>query len=298
MPPIKAIKNQYVGINAHLHSYWQAVGGWHEFHTAYIVQLAAILNAQLVPKGYKAGIEQSLQLRLDDLPLGEPESDITIYDMQRRSGHIPPQSLPVETTVVPIAELMELVTERAEYRALAVYSIREGKRGEVVGWMELLSPSNKGNGSGANEYMLKRQALVQRSITFIEIDYLNNTPPTIARFRDGNPYRIIMIDPHPDSFSGTAYSYSFGVDDTIPTIEIPLKSSDKLMADFAIPYHQTIESQFFAHEFVDYSQTPEGMNFYNSENQKRIFARIRAIELAVRAGIDLEKNAPLPVEPM
>lgn len=30
MDPVKSIKNQYLGINAHLHSLWQAEGSWVE----------------------------------------------------------------------------------------------------------------------------------------------------------------------------------------------------------------------------------------------------------------------------
>lgn len=66
MKPVQPIKNQYVGISAHLHSYWQADGEWHEFHTAYIVDLTRVLKRQLRPLGYTAGIESSLQIRRFD----------------------------------------------------------------------------------------------------------------------------------------------------------------------------------------------------------------------------------------
>ena len=39
MEPMRSVRNQYLGINAHLHSYWQAVRGWNNFHNPYIVQL-------------------------------------------------------------------------------------------------------------------------------------------------------------------------------------------------------------------------------------------------------------------
>jgi hypothetical protein len=40
MQPIRAIKNQYPGINAHLHSFWQGEGEWNNFHNRHIGDLA------------------------------------------------------------------------------------------------------------------------------------------------------------------------------------------------------------------------------------------------------------------
>lgn len=53
-------KNQYDGINAHLHSFWQGTGKWHRFHNVYIAQLLMALKAQLIPLGYTAETEESL----------------------------------------------------------------------------------------------------------------------------------------------------------------------------------------------------------------------------------------------
>ena len=38
-----SVKNQYHGINAHLHSYWQSMGGWHSFHGKHIADLLRAL---------------------------------------------------------------------------------------------------------------------------------------------------------------------------------------------------------------------------------------------------------------
>lgn len=54
MKPVRSTKNQYIGINAHLHSLWQAEGGWDEFHAAHIIYLANSLKVPLLPRGYTA----------------------------------------------------------------------------------------------------------------------------------------------------------------------------------------------------------------------------------------------------
>ena len=57
MAPARSVRNQYLGINAHLHSFWQAVGGWSRFHTNHISDLLRMLRPLLLPLGYDADIE-------------------------------------------------------------------------------------------------------------------------------------------------------------------------------------------------------------------------------------------------
>ena len=90
MGPVRSVRNQYLGINAHLHSYWQAVRGWNNFHNPYIVQLATALKAQLWPLGYTAEIEDSLQIRRFDEYQQRLQSDITILDRSPERAMQPP----------------------------------------------------------------------------------------------------------------------------------------------------------------------------------------------------------------
>jgi hypothetical protein len=57
---LRSKKNEYRGVNAHLHSYFQTKGGWASFHTAHINDLAREIN-RLLPPGYLVDVEQSLQ---------------------------------------------------------------------------------------------------------------------------------------------------------------------------------------------------------------------------------------------
>lgn len=82
---IRSIRNQYHGINAHLHSYWQSKGGWHSFHGNHIADLLRTLRAALLPMGYTADLETSLQVRRLEQRISEPESDVTIFDFDRYS---------------------------------------------------------------------------------------------------------------------------------------------------------------------------------------------------------------------
>ncbi|HLA43610.1 MAG TPA: hypothetical protein VJZ27_09255, partial [Aggregatilineales bacterium] len=80
---IRTRRNQYRGVNAHLHSYLQAHSGWQGFHNTFIIYLVNEINARL-PEGYIVDAEQSLQIREIHPDTGErirrPEPDLTVFD--------------------------------------------------------------------------------------------------------------------------------------------------------------------------------------------------------------------------
>jgi hypothetical protein len=79
---VRSIRNQFLGVNPHLHSYYQALGGWGRFHTPYLVNLTYALKARLLSMGYTAELEPSLQIRrIDADEVNDPEADVTIYDL-------------------------------------------------------------------------------------------------------------------------------------------------------------------------------------------------------------------------
>ncbi|MCL4253812.1 MAG: DUF4058 family protein, partial [Anaerolineae bacterium] len=119
--------------------------------------------------------------------------------------------------------------EEATYSAVAIRQITSNNQiGQVVAWLELLSPSNKRGGSGEAQYQHKRTQALHGGIVLIELDYLHHTPPIMRRipsYPDGDdgayPYTISLTDPRPDLKTGKLRVYGFGVDTPIPTIEIP-----------------------------------------------------------------------------
>jgi Protein of unknown function (DUF4058) len=269
MAVVHTIKNQYRGINAHLHSYWQHEGGWDSFHSSHIVYLTSALKSKLLPMGYTAEVEQSLQIRRYDEPAGKPESDV-----------------------------IDIEEELAPYRAIGIYEYTANPRdrGEPVGWIELLSPSNKPGGQDAPSYRTKRYKILQSGIVFVELDYLDESPPTFGRMASKKAYRIVVIDPRPAFLEGLVYPIEFDVDEPIPTIEIPLNADDIVKFDFNSPYQRTFEELFYGIELVDYQQLPINFDRYSPDNQTRIAARLLAVLKAVRNGVDLDKDVPLPVE--
>jgi hypothetical protein len=303
---IRSINNQYRGINAHLHSHWQAVGGWNGFHSAHIADLWKALRARLRSMGYTAELEPSLQIRRLDQPRTDPESDITIYDSDPvRRGQLPDRIGQTAEAVLPIPKLLgEAPLSEKTFQAIAIYDATADK--QPTAWIELLSPTNKGNGRDARIYRSKRLNVLESGIVFVEIDYLHASAPTFQGIRDyrprkgkpsplgSHPYRIVVLDPRPDLETGQAYLAEFDVDQPIPTVTIPLSSNDALEFNFGIPYSKTFEESFYGDE-VDYTQLPTKFQRYSEEDQTRIVARMLAVIEAAKRGEDLEKSVPAPL---
>lgn len=308
MTPVRSVKNQYLGINAHLHSYFQSAGGWDGFHTNHITDLMRLMSAQLLPMGYVADIQQSLQIRRLGEPAGRPESDVTIYDTEA-ARRIRPTSLPAGQALA-ISDVMSLERELAEYQAIGIYEYEVGKPelGEPVAWIELLSPSNKPGGQDAAYYHDKRLKLLQSGIVFVELDFLHESPSTFDRIprygpgdkgeQDSHPYLIVVVDPRPKFREGTVFPHGFDADEEIPTAPIPLNAGDILPFDFGAAYNKTFAETLYGARLVDYSQLPLNFDGYSRNDQARILARMLAVLKAARDGVDLERAAPLQTQPL
>lgn len=297
MTVLRTIKNQYYGVNAHLHSYWQNQGGWDGFHTNHITDLMRLMRIQLMPLGYIADIEQSLQIRRLDMPIGRPESDITIYDtkpqpMQQRLSSLSEQA-------IAITALMDVDKEFAQYRAIAIYA--QSNETTPVAWIELLSPSNKPGGQDATYYRDKRLKILQSGLVFVEIDYLHQSLATFDHLlpypqnAEAHPYRIVVVDPRPSLESGLAYPHEFDVDDPIPRVKIPLNRSDVLHFDFQAAYNKTFTETLYGMQLVDYSQLPLHFEKYSRNDQTHILSRMLVLRNAYQNSQNLESDAvPLP----
>ncbi len=308
MESIRAVKNQYRGINAHLHSYFQSEGGWDGFHTNHISDLMRLLSAQLLPLGYVAEIEQSLQIRRAGVLAGKPESDVTIYDSDVVRAARPASPHPGDTVALAIPEIMTVDEELSQYRAVAIYEYRAGNQGEPVAWIELLSPSNKPGGQDAGSYHDKRLKLLQSGLVFVELDYLHESPSTFDRLPpytptnkrgqpsdEAHPYNIVVVDPRPVFIEGLAYPHPFDVDDPIPAVEIPLNGDDKPIFDFGAAYQKTFEETLYGARLVDYTQPPLNFDRYSRADQQRILTRMSTVAKAAVDGVDLDASAPLPL---
>jgi uncharacterized protein DUF4058 len=317
MKPVRSVKNQYLGINAHLHSALQTQGGWAAFHSSHIDDIMRLLRARLLPMGYTAKLEKSLQIRRMD-ESDDPEAEETFYDSDSLHLSQPSETFSVGKDgemVIGLAEMLRITQPEIKYSwAVGVYqtAIEEFADRIPVAWIELLSPSNKPGGQDVGYYLTKRFELLHEGCVFVEIDYLHESAPTFGGFAsypipgkgaklllkpEACAYRILVADPRPNIIEGEGHIYNFKVDEPIPVVNIPLNASDLLEFDFGAPYAKTFEETFYGVEVVDYSQLPQNFDRYSEDDQARIVARMLAVIEAAQSGQNLE-DGPFPVKPV
>jgi hypothetical protein len=308
--------NQYLGINAHLHSHFlhAETEGWEEFHSSHITDLTRAMNAHLPAMGYIARQERSLQIRHFDEPLS-PISDVLISDLSRQ-GTVPRTFAAPQTQTalnVPASTLLE--REPVDVKrptAIRIYELPEDtstQREKPVAWIELLSPSNK-SGSGYASYIAKREALLANWLVFVELDYLHGVSTTLAAIPDyrppgrdqkprddAHPYHLWLIDPRqpPDEPESAAIA-TFDVDQPIPALSIPLNRGEYFTFDFNAVYHQTFRAQPAFGMAVNYAAAPEAVERdYNLRDQTALAARMLTVQKLHREGVNLAEG-PYPVD--
>lgn len=296
-------KNQYQGINAHLHSRLQnEFDAWDIFHTAYITDLARAIDA-LLPPGYIAEPEKGLQIKQFHPLTGEtikPEllrkskPDISIYEtsVSPRAG-----TYMAGVAAAPTLELptnMEVEEPEIYLSAVVIRVIEDDEIKKPVTWLEVLSPTNKPGKTGFSQYYEKRHAALKASIALVEIDYLHETPPVtslVPSYPDHEsgafPYGIIVTNPRPTLHEGRLRFYGIAINTPIPTIKIPLSGDDTFILDFNQVYQQTYESLAAYSQRVDYDREPERFDTYHPADQERI----RSVMTAAHTdSIDAEKH--------
>jgi uncharacterized protein DUF4058 len=285
--PIVSLKNLYTGINPHLQSLLQTPGrpgyvskwpGFHSLHIAYIVDS---LNQQLPPQ-YTAVMEQSLQIRAEDVGASPktklPEPDVTIYGMGNPGASV---ASPVETVWSLALEDTLDMTEDYVKGVVIRQSQEDDDYGKPVTRIELLSPSNKPEHVGYDAYRRGRIDALFSGLPLIELDYLHETPPPVMNYplypqnRKAFAYKIFVSDPRPDR-ERRAIAFGFGVGSPFPLINIPLGGEDILSFDFGAVYQHT----YFAGRWgriMNYARPPVRLETYSHADQERIRERMAEI---------------------
>lgn len=294
--------NQFLGVNPHLHSYWQAENKWNRFHSLFIAQILFDLKKRLNRMGYSAEPEESLQIRrYGDTPY-RPQSDVLIRDTDPL--RFDARSAPILERSVPLTALEGNINTETSFQSIAVYTYKNYEAGELVGWIEVLSPANK-QGVDALTYQGRRRVLLQQGIVFIEIDMLHETPPTFARIADytsrepnSTPYRVIMLEPRPNFRHTQALVKSIAVDSPLPTVRMALNGDDTITINLEAIYQTTYHAASYGFDMTC-DALPMRFHTYSPDDQARIATRMAHVLAAHQRGVNLETaHAPLEALPL
>jgi len=292
--PIHLRENQYRGVNAHLHSFLQSEpGGWWEtFHSSHVAHIRDSLDV-ILPAGYYALNEKSLQIDRYEVegPSSKHRLDVIVYSTPMRIQATSSATAASPTATIPVTETLsdeDFLTSVVIYRGESIENIKPVTR------IELLSPSNKPPISNYQKYLAKRDEPLLSGINIVEIDYLHQTRSPIKKLpsypdleQGATPYAILVSTPHPTLAEGTTSIYAFRVDDSIPTVVIPLAGEDAIEADLGAVYNRTFfDNKFYGEIAVDYEQKPLKFTTYEEEDQRRIEARMVVVAEAQRRNLN------------
>lgn len=283
-----ANRNLYPGVNANLNSYLQGKTGWWEsFHADHITLLRMAID-EILPPNYFAASEKSLQISVLEALQEEvrrTRPDLSIYQ-QAAAPRLPSAIMPVPTAVLPLVEL-ETELEEETMRGIVIYAVQPSGDAQPVTRIELLSPSNKPNGTGWSLYRSKRRDTLRSGIALVEIDYLHESPPVnrllpaYARQEPAaHPYLLLISVPGAET---TAY-YGFGVDEAIPPLPLPLAGNEYVFVALGAVYDRTLSSSRAFITFADYSRDPERLHTFTPADQAQIAARLALIRAELNSG--------------
>jgi hypothetical protein len=211
--------------------YLEGPAWWPDFHTRFVNTLSESI-ADRLPEGYQATLnEQVVLIEPDPDDERDIEPDVTVIrspgapSAPRSSGLgvLEPQTIP---------NIVRLDPHREVY-----IELRYGDQ-DVVTLIELQSPSNK-SGAGRGQYVQKRDSLLQRRVNIFELDLLRGgTRLKLARALPKGDYFAFISrgDRWPD-----CQVYAWSVRDPLPTLPVPLKSSD---SDIQLPLAEAFSEAY------------------------------------------------------
>lgn len=288
---IQSDKNLYPGINAHLNSVLQNErGAWRPFHSSHITDLTRALD-EILPEGYLALNEQSLQISELIPPVGlSPRNkdiipDVTVF---RTRSSLRPEASAVALSATPpsrTVSIEEWLTAEDFLQGVMIYQATEGNLlGRPITRIELLSPANKPGGSHNVHYTAKRSETLRSGLRLVEIDYLHQTPPIMLNLpsysdqeEGASPYYVLVSDPRPTFEQGKTDVYEFGVDDPLPVIPVPLAGEDTVLLNLGEVYNRTFAGSRFFHMVVNYETDPPHFDRYTPADRALIRARLAVV---------------------
>jgi hypothetical protein len=229
---------------------------WSSFHSRLIVALADAIEVALGPE-YYVEIEARTYFSEDDggLLVGIPDAvvardpsvPLTLPEAPARSPGIATQVSP-QRVILPMPEE---VTER-------YLEIRELRTGQVITALEVLSPKNKRPGQGRVVYEEKRRQVLGSLTNLVELDLLRGGEPMpMLGPTQPKDYQILVSA---SEQRPKAELYAFSLRDPLPSVPIPLLSTDTPIVLALQAIFQGVYERGRYQTRINYTQTPPPPN--------------------------------------
>jgi hypothetical protein len=237
--------NPFPGMNPYL----EAVPWWREVHNTLISEIRFFLLDSL-PIEYSVSMEERVVIVRN--PPEETRRryaipDITISGRDFSSSDVDKRPNGQAITAV----LPDVYPARERF-----IEIRMQNRNAAVAIIEILSPSNKNRGRDRDDYISKRERILNSSTHLLEIDLLRGGDPMPIKGYEGDaPYRI-MLSRH--ELRPSVDLYVFDLQSSIPQFAVPLShKDDEPVLDLGYILDDIYQRSYYARG-LDYSLEPHG----------------------------------------
>lgn len=238
-------KSPFPGMNPYLQIHWSGV------HTRLMTYSADALQPQL-PPDLIALVEENVRLDLDDELIALRTPDVFVAETP---GELTP-SPPASSVEISQPVLLEIAHDPIIDRHI---EIRDAGGGKVVTAIEFLSPWNKTQGAGLNEYLKKREQYLRTQANLVEIDLVRGGKwhLMIAPYRVPKQYRTTYrATVKRATMPNQLALYPISLVTKLPTIAVPLRPGEK---DVALNLQNLIDQVYRNGGFdrIDYSKPCE-----------------------------------------
>jgi hypothetical protein len=199
--------------------YLEARGLWESFHTVLITACAGNLNSRL-PEPYFAQVETRIELVSFDEPSSQRLPDVMVGRRDFQPASCPAAEVTGIATLEPTTIPLARQEVEARDRWIEILHLPEM---ELVTAIEILSPTNK-VGLGRNDYLRKRNALIDQPVNLVEIDLLlgGKRMPMAKPLPPGDGFAIVArVELRPD-----AQVYAWTLREPWRGVPIPLRAPD------------------------------------------------------------------------
>ena len=183
---------------------------WQDVHNSLITAVRDELAPRVAPR-YYVGLERRAYLTTPDDIVFVGRPDIAL--VTKRS--------PLATAIAPsVNGVLEVEVPMGDELSESYLEIHEVKSGRLVTLVEILSPTNKLNQAGREQYERKRTQVLSTYTNLVEIDLLRAGVPMPVHGRPSqSDYRMLVSRGHQRP---RAQLYLFGLRQSIPQIPMPL----------------------------------------------------------------------------
>lgn len=218
---------------------------WPDVHNSLIAAIRDALVPQVTPRYYVRLKRRTYLISPDDIVfVGRPDLAVVTDQETETTDRLPLATAGVVNITVPIADEVD------EF----YLQVHDVSNGELVTILELLSPANKLQHQGREDYERKRMNVFRTLTNLVEVDLLREGEPMpMNGGKTESDYRIMVSR---GSTRPRAQLYPFNLRQPIPSFHLPLLPGDD---EPAVELNQILQALYGRARYdlsLDYTQPP------------------------------------------